>query len=264
MAIRDTFNFQRSKTSVVRRKALRCATLLLVLPFSGDTVAAKQSCIDLLAIGKQSIDLDACRPAPVSAEEKRIALKSLPAAGEVHHLSRSQQQKMKDLTAVLRVHQRDGVYEIKIISVPQAWTGLYGRAVLLISLRALELLRSEELQALVAHEAGHEYVWEEYAASRAHDDVRRSQKLELACDAVAVLTLERIGINPNRLITGLEKVSWYNREHFGWAMNEKSYPPLSARRSLVKAMWSANRQKSQSRQIAGVISRGVSAIESRR
>jgi Zn-dependent protease with chaperone function len=38
--------------------------------------------------------------------------------------------------------------------------GLYGRAVLLISLPALRLLRAEQLEALVAHEIAHEYWWD--------------------------------------------------------------------------------------------------------
>jgi hypothetical protein len=244
MALRDIFNRQRGRTSVVRHNALWCAAFLLIFPFSWHAAIAKQPCVDLLASGQHTVDLDACRPVPVSADEKRITLKSLPAEGEVHHLSRSQRQKLKDLTAVLRVHKRDAVYDIKVVSVPQVWTGLYGRAVLLISRRALQLLGSEELQALIAHEIGHEYVWQDYAAAQAHKDSRRLQELELACDAVAVLTLERIGVNPDRLIVALEKTSWFNRERFGWATNQGSYPPLIARRDLVKAMSSANRQRS--------------------
>jgi hypothetical protein len=140
---------------------------------------------------------------------------------------------------VLRLHQRDSVYEIKVISIPQAWTGLHGRAVLLISLPVLRLLESEELQALVAHEIGHEYLWQEFAVADRLKNRERLRELELACDAIAVLTLERAGVKADRLILGLEKAFWFNHERFGWATNESSYPSLSARRNLVKAMSSA-------------------------
>jgi hypothetical protein len=143
------------------------------------------------------------------------------------------------LNAVLRLHQRDSVYEIKVISIPQAWTGLHGRAVLLISLPVLRLLESEELQALVAHEIGHEYLWQEFAVADRLKNRERLRELELACDAIAVLTLERVGVKADRLSLGLEKAFWFNRERFGWATNESSYPSLSARRKLVKAMSSA-------------------------
>ncbi len=236
MAIRDTFNRQLGRTSVVRHNPLWCAALFLTFPFSWHAAIAKQPCIDLLAVAQHTTDLDACRPASVSADEKRNVLESLPTEGEVAQLTESERRKLKDLTAILRIHERDRVYVLKVISVPQAWTGLYGRAVLLISLPALELLGSEELQALVAHEIGHEYIWQEYADAQKDKNVTRLRELELTCDAIAVLTLQRVGINADRLIQGLEKVSWYNRERFGWAGNEWSYPPLKARRNLVKAM----------------------------
>ena len=181
----------------------------------------------MLATGQHTVDLDACRPVPVSADEKRNVLESLPADGEVTQLTESERRNQKDLTAILRIHERDRVYVVKVISVPQAWTGLYGRAVLLISLRALELLSSEELQALVAHEIGHEYIWQEYADAQKGENITRLRELELTCDAIAVLSLQRIGIKADRLIQGLEKVSWYNRERFGLAGNERSYLHLS-------------------------------------
>ena len=241
MALRHISNRQRGRTSVVRHNALWCAAFFLIFPFSWHAAIAKQPCIDLLTTGQHTVDLDACRPAPVSADEKRNVLESLPADGEVTQLTESERRKLKDLTAILRIHQRDGVYVLKVISVPQAWTGLYGRAVLLISLRALELLGSEELQALVAHEIGHEYIWQEYADAQKAKNITRLRELELICDAIAVLTLQRVGIEADRLIQGLETVSWYNRERFGWARNERSYPPLIARRNLVKAMSNASR-----------------------
>lgn len=135
------------------------------------------------------------------------------------------------------------MYAVKVISVPQAWTGLYGRAVLLISLPALQFLASQELQALVAHEVGHEYLWKEYAAARKDNDFLRLQELELACDALGVLTLERIGVKPVRLVTGLEKIASFNRERFGPARDQSSYPSMEVRRDLIKGMLSSSFHK---------------------
>jgi hypothetical protein len=198
-------------------------------------------CADLLGSEKHAIDLDTCRPSPIGADERSIVLKSLPAEGEVTRLSHGEQRKLRDLNPVLRLHHRDGVYEIKVISIPQAWTGLHARAVLLISLPALRLLDAAELQAFVAHEIGHEYLWQEFAAAQRGNRTKRLRELELACDAIAVLTLERVGVRPDRLLAGLDKAARFNRERFGLATNENSYPPLSARRNLVKAMSNGNR-----------------------
>lgn len=243
MSLRQTFNHAQSTTSVVLLEALWRGAFLVFGAFSGQVSSADETCIDLLLRGSHAIDLDKCRPAPIGADEKSVVLKSLPKVGEVTRLSESEQRKLSGLDAVLRVHQRQGVYVIKVISVPQAWTGLYGRAVLLISLPALELLTAQELQALVAHEIGHEFVWQEFALAQRSKNRKRLRELELACDAIAVLTLARIGVGPDRLVVGLEKVSWYNRERLGLAANESSYTSLRARQHLVQAMSSTNRQR---------------------
>jgi hypothetical protein len=52
-----------------------------------------------------------------------------------------------------------------VIDVPQAAIGLHARAVILITESALTLLDADELQALVLHEVGHEYVWTEWERS---------------------------------------------------------------------------------------------------
>ena len=237
MDIRNTFHPVQRRISVIRWKALYGTAILAV--FFGGSAKADPTCVPFSGNGKQSFDLDACRPAPVSAEEKKAVLRSLPPEGEVTGLAERERRKLSDLTAVLRLHKRESVYLIKVISVPQAWIGLHARAVVLISLPALQLLDSEELQALVAHEVGHEYLWKEYAAAQKDNNNARLSELELASDGMAVLTLQRLGLRPDRLISGLEKASWFNREHLGWATNEKSYPSLKARRHLVKVMSNA-------------------------
>ena len=137
---------------------------------------------------------------------------------------------------MLRAQSRKDVYEVRIVTVPQAWTGLHARAVLLISMPAFVLLTSEELQALVAHEIGHEYVWQQYESAKTRKDAKRLRELELVCDALAIATLRRIGVAPERLESASEKVFWYNRERFGVALNIGNYPSLAARRQLIKEM----------------------------
>jgi Zn-dependent protease with chaperone function len=114
----------------------------------------------------------------------------------------------------------------------------------------LRLLDSEELQALVAHEIGHEYVWQEYALARTRNDTARLRELELACDSIAVLTLARIGVKPDRLVTALAKGRRFNHDRFGQPNNENSYPSLQARRKLVKRISAEGAV--QERSVAGV------------
>jgi len=184
----------------------------------------------------RKLDLDACRPEPVSALEKAAVLRSLPVDGAVTHFSTGDRRKLEELDPVLRAQSRQGVYEVRIITVPQAWTGLYARSVLLISMPALVLLTSEELQALVAHEIGHEYVWQQYESAKTRKDAKRLRELELVCDAIAIATLRRIGVAPERLESASEKVFSYNRERLGVALNDDNYPSVRERTHLIKKM----------------------------
>ena len=59
------------------------------------------------------------------------------------------------------------------------------------------------------------------------------RQIELACDGIAVETLVRLGVPPERLTSALEKVYRDNRERFGMSRNEGEYPPLVERRDLV-------------------------------
>ena len=91
-------------------------------------------------------------------------------------------------------------------------------------------------RARQAHEIGHEYVWQPFADARARRDARKLRELELICDVIALRTLERLGRQPERLQTAIEKTSWYNRERLGVASNEGDYPSLKERKRLLKQM----------------------------
>jgi Zn-dependent protease with chaperone function len=180
------------------------------------------------------VKLDACRPGPVSNQEKKSLLASLPEGGEVKNLTEDQKRKLFALSAVLALHARNDVYVVKVIDVPQAWTGLYGRGVLLISAALLRVISPGELQALVAHEIGHEYSWAAWNAAQAAGQKDRMHEIELTCDAIAVITLQKLGEDPKLLISALERVARYNREHLGDAIDQTSHPPLQERRAFVK------------------------------
>ena len=205
---------------------------------------------DLLAVNPVAFAelLETARPAPVSTEAKARILSSLPPEGEVFHLNTSAREKLASLSNLLRPTQRLSVYQIAVIAVPQAAVGLHARAVVLVSEAALRLLKADELQALVAHEIGHEYIWLDYErASRAGDN-SRLKELELVCDAIAIVTLQRLDMDPSRLMAGVEKISRFNRERFGTAENENAFPTLAKRRQYAQLViqWAARASSTRS------------------
>ena len=177
--------------------------------------------------------LDSVRPAPVSDGERERILAMLPPDGDIHDLDAGQRRKLAAVGPVLELHRREATYIIKVIAVPQAAVALHARAVVLISERALDILDAEELQALVAHEVGHEYFWGEYRRARQENRSSSLRRLELLCDGVAVITLDRAGVDPRRLMSALEKMSRDNRNRFGAALNEVDYPAVDERRTFV-------------------------------
>ncbi len=128
------------------------------------------------------------------------------------------------------------MYEIKVIAVPQAVVVLHARAIILISEPALTLLDADELQALLAHEMGHGYVWTEREQAFQLGDHERLKDLELVCDAIAIVTLHGLGMDVSRLMSGVEKTSRFNRERFGKANNERDYPTVAERRAFAGAV----------------------------
>ena len=185
--------------------------------------------------------LDSVRPAAVGPAERARVLATLPEKGEVLALPPGQRDRLAAARRVLELHQREAVYVVKVIEVPQAAVALHGRTVVLVSRPALGLLGPEELQALVAHEIGHEYFWREYLQARRDRDRPRLQTLELLSDGLAVVTLRRAGIDHTPLLSALEKLVRYNRHRFGPASNENDYPPLTERQRFARllAQWLA-------------------------
>jgi len=214
-------------------------TVMLALcfgPYSGPQAdPAGLCCLE----ARETLDfrrLDACRPEPVTNQEKQSLLASLPKQGEVKTLDKAQRRKLAAVDQVLALHARNDVYLAKVIDVPQAWIGLYGRGVLLISAALLNLVAAGELQALVAHEIGHEYTWAAWNSARAAGQKDRMRDIEFTCDAIAVATLQRLGEDPKLLISALEKVEGFNRVRFGDAIDQTSHPPLRERRERVKRL----------------------------
>ena len=180
--------------------------------------------------------LNTSRPAPLAPATKRRILDTLPPEGEVTALSDDGRLKLEALRPLLRAVEREGVYEVKVVDSPLARIGLYERTVLLITETALNLLTAADLQALVAHEIGHEYVADDYERAAATGDRRRLKDLELLCDAIGIATLLELRMDPSRLISGVDTITGYNRAKFGAGIDERAYPTMGERRQFARAV----------------------------
>jgi hypothetical protein len=158
----------------------------------------------------------------------------LPAEGELVP-NATESIRLTGLRPLLVYHGRLDVVLVRVIDVPQAAIALYARSVLLLSRVALKLLTPSELQAVVAHELGHEYFWDDYQRARAAGDVFALQEVELKCDGVAALSLAAVGLNTAALDSGVRRMTQFNRA-IGATANAAAYPDVEQRSRFQRAI----------------------------
>lgn len=98
---------------------------------------------------------------------------------------------------------------------------------------ALEILGEDETAALVAHEIGHLYLARELADARIKEDARAARIAELKCDVIALITLKKLGIAPENLISAIEKLIKARKEAGYDDLSDQS-ASLKSRKALLE------------------------------
>jgi len=178
--------------------------------------------------------LDGIRKPELSQVELERIRAGLPPKGEIKPSSK-EARKLSSIRPILEYRRRDRSIEVKLVSAVQADLGLHARSLILISAAALRQLDEEELQALAAHELGHDYFWDRYQRALDAQDAQTTQELELRCDAIAIFTLADLGLNPRKLLSGLARLNDFNAR-FGAPANEGLYIPHSERVRFMEAL----------------------------
>ena len=174
------------------------------------------------------------RPAPPSGFRAKV-MKALPKKGNFAPTAQ-EAVKLAAIPLVLAFHGRKDDMEFRLVAGRGlAFAGLHHRTVLLITREALELLEKDELMAVAAHELGHDYVWDEYDEAQKQGDSSRLQELELRCDGIAVITMDRLGVDIARLVSAAYTLDRHNQRVFG-KTGDGRYVPLNQRVEFIRAM----------------------------
>jgi hypothetical protein len=174
------------------------------------------------------------RPAPSSIVRARV-MKDLPKEGNLAPTAH-EAVKLAILPLVFAFHGRKDDMEFRLVAGGGlAFAGLEQRTVLLITREALELLDRDELMAVAAHELGHDYVSDEYEEAQEWGDNRRLQELELRCDGIAIITMDRLGVDVARLVSAATTLRRHNQRVFG-KTDDGRYVPLDQRVQFIRAM----------------------------
>lgn len=187
--------------------------------------------------GKGNLDeyIKSIRPVEISAERRARLVASIRKE-DIVATSPSRQAKLNALRPVLEYHERAAV-EVKILRFPiaLAWAGFLEGAAVVISEEAVDILTAEELQAVITHELGHEYFSAEYELARSNKRWDKVKELELRCDAISIITMKSLGLNPDRLISAVTKLTKFNEER-GVKNNPNLATSLDDRLRFFQAM----------------------------
>ena len=178
--------------------------------------------------------LKTIRPRKVPPRARAEALALLPRKGVVAAPA-DHRHKLDALSSILGYHDRQESMDVMVVDVFQAFTGLYARSAVIISTHALRLLDTGELQAVVAHELGHDYYWTEFAKAFGQRRHAQLQELELRCDGIAVITLLDLGLDPALLTAAIGKIEMFNFR-LGPAADAAEYPPRSLRERFIQSL----------------------------
>ncbi len=185
-------------------------------------------------IHAQSFDiyLESIRPGQLSPELKAKLIAILPKQ-DIINPSAQGWDKLAALEPILKYYARSSVLDLKVIRMGQAVVLFLAGAAVVISQEALDLLTTKELQAIIAHELGHEYFWNEWQQARLNKQYEKMQEIELRCDGMAVMTMNQLGLDPSNLISAITKLT---KSHVGPLANEAYYPPLEERITFIHTM----------------------------
>jgi hypothetical protein len=226
----------RSDPSVVTAGVGLVLSLTLPVPAQAPDTASSHALRFYAGVpsGDPATVLRTLRPPAVSREERAKVVATLPENGELQPRD-SELVKIRALDPILEYHERRNVLQVVVIDVPQVVVGFHGRSVLLLSRPALQILSAAELQAMVAHEIGHDYFWADMERLARQPDPKRRQILELKCDGVAGLTMVALGLRVAPLFDGIRRMGTFN-ERLGATAGAEGYPTLRERRAFLDAL----------------------------
>ena len=209
-------------------------TIKTVAPLNGVTLKAF-SYFDRIEGRRFDDYLRRIRPVALAPELRAKVLNMLP-KNDLVLPSAQGLAKLQSLEPILKYHQRDCVIELKVLRAPSATAVFLAGAAVLITEPALEILTAEELQAVVAHELGHEYYWNEFEVARHNHDYPEMQELELRCDGIAVTTLEHLGLEPASLVSAIAKLNKYNAHPGSTSGQNQTYVSFKDRVAFIYRM----------------------------
>jgi hypothetical protein len=191
--------------------------------------------------GKSLADINSAlasmRPEAFDESDKKKLLEYLPLVTAGNRISDRKRLEclVARLQSALRLHGRAGIVEILVFNDPRPIVYNKPGVVVVLSTEVLKIVGGDDAAfvGVVAHELAHEYVaMQMLYALRARHNVR-IRELELFCDAVAVVTLLSLQMNPTSYSEALERICRHSQAAASLNDGSSSHPSLNARLKLI-------------------------------
>ena len=141
-------------------------------------------------------------------EFRRRAIQALPASIRDDRITEGKLLRRVErvIKPVLQLHRRNDNVELFLYHDNNLKGILWMGCVLVISDSLAAPLYDEELMGIVAHEMAHSYFMDEMCAAQRTKDHLAMRVIELKCDAVAILSLKLLGVDPTHHARGVRRV----------------------------------------------------------
>jgi Zn-dependent protease with chaperone function len=189
------------------------------------------------SFGEINLLLAAMRPAPVSGADKSLLMRDLPLVADSNKVEGQHQlgRLYARLDPVLKLCGRYGVVDLIVFRNSQPIVYSKPGVVLVISTEVLKIVGNDDaaLAGIVAHELAHEYVALQMLGAIRSRDLSKIRELELFCDAVAVVVLLDLGLDPTHYAKALQRIATHSQAATILNDGSNSHPEIEARLKVI-------------------------------
>lgn len=226
---------------------MKALALLLACSLWGTSVLAQDQAADQIArvkaefAGKSFAEINATlasmRPLAFSESDKKMLMRDLPLITDSNRVADRRQldRLAARLQATLKLYDRAGVIELVVFRDPRPIIYNKPGVVVVLSTEMLKMVGDNDaaLVGVVAHELAHEYVAMSMLHALQATDLVKIRQLELFCDAVAVITLLNLQLDPASYSQALTRICAHSKAAASLNDGTGSHPALATRLKLI-------------------------------
>ena len=189
------------------------------------------------SLAEVNLALAIMRPEPVSESDKVILTRVLPVLTDRNRVVDARQLALLSARteATLRFCQRYGVVDLILFRHSEPIVFSKPGVVLGIATELLKIVGDDDaaLAGIVAHELAHEYIALQMLVAIRAGDLSKMRELELFCDAVAVIVLLDLGLDPVHYSRALNRIARHSRASTALNNGSSTHPAIEQRMQVI-------------------------------